>query len=102
MTANFRRIFEKKPAMAMVRLGALPGAPLHDDAAGPTGLVEAARKDLVASGNDRPREFCGDAASTATMAIAGSAPKVDGHPCNPIDTDCAGEFMRLVHQARKD
>jgi len=81
MTANFRRIFgQKKPAIAMVHLGALPGTPLYDEAAGPAGLVEAARKDLVAlqaagfdavmfgNENDRPYEFKADAASTATMA----------------------------------
>ena len=65
----------------MVHLGALPGAPLHDAAAGLAGLVEAARKDLLAlqaagfdavmfgNENDRPYEFTVDLASTATMAM---------------------------------
>jgi membrane complex biogenesis BtpA family protein len=81
MTASFRKVFgEKKPAIAMVHFGALPGAPLYDDDAGLAGLVEGARKDLVAlqaagfdavmfgNENDRPYEFKVDAASTATMA----------------------------------
>ena len=43
---NFTRVFgDKKPVIAMVHLGALPGSPLHD----PTlDLLQAARADLVA------------------------------------------------------
>ena len=75
---NFTRVFgDKKPVIAMVHLGALPGSPLHD----PTlDLLQAARADLVAlqaagfdavmfgNENDRPYEFKVDMASTATMA----------------------------------
>jgi membrane complex biogenesis BtpA family protein len=81
MSGNFRRVFgEGKPVIAMVHLGALPGAPLHDAGAGIEGIVAAARKDLLAlqaagfdavmfgNENDRPYEFKVDAASTATMA----------------------------------
>lgn len=81
MTDKFRRVFGGgKVAIAMVHLGALPGAPLHDAEAGLDGLVENARKDLRAlqaagfdavmfgNENDRPYEFRVDAASTATMA----------------------------------
>lgn len=81
MTASFRKVFgEKKPAIAMVHFGALPGAPLYDDKAGLAGLVAGARKDLAAlqaagfdavmfgNENDRPYEFKVDTASTATMA----------------------------------
>jgi membrane complex biogenesis BtpA family protein len=81
MTTNFRRVFgDRKPAIAMVHLGALPGSPLHDAEAGLAGLVENARKDLAAlqtagfdavmfgNENDRPYEFKVDTASTATMA----------------------------------
>lgn len=81
MTEKFRRVFgAKKPVIAMVHLGALPGAPLYDADAGIEGIVEAARKDLLAlqaagfdavmfgNENDRPYEFAVDAASTATMA----------------------------------
>jgi len=69
-----------KPVIAMVHLGALPGSPLYDAERGLDGLVEGARKDLVAlqtagvdavmfgNENDRPYEFAVDTASTATMA----------------------------------
>ena len=71
----------KKPVIAMVHLGALPGAPLYDRERGLDGLVEGARADLKAlqragvdaimfgNENDRPYEFKVDAASTATMAF---------------------------------
>ena len=81
MTGNFRRVFGMgKPVIAMVHLGALPGAPLHDAEAGLAGLVAGARRDLAAlqaagfdavmfgNENDRPYEFKVDTASTATMA----------------------------------
>lgn len=81
MTGNFRRVFgDKKPVIAMVHLGALPGTPLHDAGAGLAGLVDGARRDLAAleaagfdavmfgNENDRPYEFKVDTASTATMA----------------------------------
>jgi membrane complex biogenesis BtpA family protein len=81
MTEKFRRVFGAvKPAIAMVHLGALPGAPLHDRDAGIAGIVAAARHDLLAlqaagfdavmfgNENDRPYEFRVDTASTATMA----------------------------------
>jgi membrane complex biogenesis BtpA family protein len=78
---NFSRVFgDTRPVIAMVHLGALPGSPLHDAAAGLAGLVAAARADLTAlqaagvdavmfgNENDRPYEFQVDTASTATMA----------------------------------
>ena len=78
---NFTRVFGPgKPVIAMVHLGALPGAPLHDAEAGLEGLVEGARRDLAAlqaagfdalmfgNENDRPYELKVDPASTATMA----------------------------------
>lgn len=81
MSSKLRAIFgERKPVIAMVHLGALPGSPLHDAAAGLNGLVEGARRDLKAlqaagfdavmfgNENDRPYEFSVDVASTATMA----------------------------------
>jgi uncharacterized protein len=70
----------RKPVIAMVHLGALPGSPLHDHEGGLEALVEGARKDLAAlqdarfdavmfgNENDRPYEFKVDIASTATMA----------------------------------
>ena len=82
MTGNFKRVFgDKKPVIAMVHLGALPGSPLHDAEAGVAGIVEAARQDLLAlqaagfdavmfgNENDRPYEFKVDTASTASMAF---------------------------------
>jgi membrane complex biogenesis BtpA family protein len=79
---NFQAIFgATKPAIGMVHLGALPGAPLYDAAAGLNGLIAGARKDLLAlqaagfdavmfgNENDRPYEFQVDLASTATMAM---------------------------------
>ena len=78
---RFQKVFgRKKPVIAMVHLGALPGTPLHDRDAGLEGLVEAARADLLAlqaagfdavmfgNENDRPYEFKVDTASTASMA----------------------------------
>ncbi|MFK7753373.1 MAG: BtpA/SgcQ family protein [Sedimentitalea sp.] len=77
----FQRVFGPvKPVIAMVHLGALPGAPLYDQAAGLDGIVAGARADLEAlqragvdavmfgNENDRPYEFQVDTASTATMA----------------------------------
>ncbi len=79
---NFQAVFGGgKPVIGMVHLGALPGAPLHDAAAGLSGLIEGARADLRAlqaagfdavmfgNENDRPDEFKVDMASTATMAM---------------------------------
>lgn len=79
--SKFERVFgTRKPVIGMVHLGALPGSPLHDGAAGLQGLVDGARADLLAlqnagfdavmfgNENDRPYEFTVDTASTATMA----------------------------------
>ena len=81
MTTKFTSVFGSgKPVVAMVHLGALPGAPLHDAAGGVEAIIDAARKDLQAlqaagfdavmfgNENDRPYEFAVDTASTATMA----------------------------------
>lgn len=81
MTERFNAVFgARKPAIAMVHLGALPGTPLHDADAGMDGIVAAARRDLDAlqaagfdavmfgNENDRPYEFEVDTASTAAMA----------------------------------
>ncbi len=78
---NFRRVFGAgKPVIAMVHLGAMPGAPLYDPDAGVDGLVAGAAADLKAlqeagvdavlfgNENDRPYEFDVDRATTATMA----------------------------------
>ena len=78
---NYKRIFgDTKPAIAMVHVGATPGAPLYDAKVGLNGLVDAARRDLLAlktagfdavmfgNENDRPYELKVDTASTATMA----------------------------------
>ncbi|CAA9438893.1 MAG: photosystem I assembly BtpA [uncultured Rubellimicrobium sp.] len=81
MTDAFRRVFgSAKPVIAMIHLGALPGAPLYDESRGVEGLIEGARADLEAlqaagvdavmfgNENDRPYELKVDTASTATMA----------------------------------
>lgn len=81
MSGNFARVFKsKKPVIAMVHFGALPGAPLYDATAGLDGLLAGVRQDLKAlqdagvdavmfgNENDRPYEFRVDTASTATMA----------------------------------
>ena len=42
--SRFTQVFgERKPIIAMVHLGALPGTPLHDAAGGVEGIIEAAR-----------------------------------------------------------
>lgn len=78
---RFGQVFEgQKPVIAMVHLGALPGAPLYDPDAGVEGLIAGAAADIEAlqaagvdavmfgNENDRPYEFAVDTASTATMA----------------------------------
>lgn len=78
---NFQSVFgQTKPVIAMVHLGALPGAPLFDAAGGVEAILSAAAADLDAlqaagvdavmfgNENDRPYEFEVDRASTATMA----------------------------------
>ncbi|MBF9040723.1 BtpA/SgcQ family protein [Rhodobacterales bacterium LSUCC0387] len=78
---KFKAIFgDKKPVIAMVHFGALPGAPLYNVEAGIEGLIAGCRKDLQAlqaagvdavmfgNENDRPYELDVDTASTATMA----------------------------------
>ena len=68
-----------KPVIAMVHVGALPGAPLYDEDRGVEGIITDARADLLAlqaagfdavmfgNENDRPYELQVDVASTATM-----------------------------------
>jgi hypothetical protein len=78
---RFQKVFGAgKPVIAMVHLGAMPGAPLHDAARGVEGIIADARADLAAlqaagfdavmfgNENDRPYELRVDTASTATMA----------------------------------
>src|SRR5271166_4644883 len=80
-SGNYLRLFgDRKPVIAMVHLGALPGSPLYDAESGLEGLVEGARRDLEAlqaagfdgvmfgNENNRPYEIDVDAASAATMA----------------------------------
>ena len=46
---RFEGVFRtNKPVIGMVHHGALPGAPLHDNATGINGLIDAARSDLAA------------------------------------------------------
>ncbi|MBI4922749.1 MAG: BtpA/SgcQ family protein [Devosia nanyangense] len=79
--SKFKAVFGGiKPVIGMVHLGALPGSPLYSAQDGIEGLVEAARRDLIAlqragfdavmfgNENDRPYEFDVDTASTATMS----------------------------------
>jgi hypothetical protein len=79
--SRFARVFgDRKPVIAMVHLGALPGTPLYDPGAGIEGIVAAAARDLDAlqaagvdavmfgNENDRPYELRVDPASSATMA----------------------------------
>jgi uncharacterized protein len=79
--SRFQAVFgATKPIIAMVHLGALPGAPLHDESRGVAGILDDARRDLRAlqaagfdavmfgNENDRPYELSVDVASTATMA----------------------------------
>jgi uncharacterized protein len=79
--SRFAQVFgPSKPVIAMVHLAAMPGAPLHDPAAGVEGIIRGAAADLAAlqvagfdavmfgNENDRPYELSVDTASTATMA----------------------------------
>ena len=81
MKNRFNQVFAiKKPVIAMVHLGALPGSPLYNSEAGLDGLIEAARLDLHAlqdaqvdaimfgNENDRPYELKVDTASTSAAA----------------------------------
>ncbi len=78
---RFENLFgTKKPVIAMIHLGALPGSPLFDSEAGLNGLVNNALSDLEAlqsahvdavmfgNENDRPYELSVDTASTAAAA----------------------------------
>lgn len=78
---RFHKVFGAgKPVIAMVHLGASPGAPLHDAALGVEGIIAAARADLASlqnagfdavmfgNENDRPYELKVDTATSATMA----------------------------------
>lgn len=79
--SRFQAVFgANKPIIAMVHLGASPGAPLHDAERGIEGIVAGARADLLAlqaagvdavmfgNENDRPYELKVDTAASATMA----------------------------------
>lgn len=81
--SRFQNVFgPKKPVIAMVHFGALPGTPLYDDKGGVEAIIDGAARDLAAlqaagvdavmfgNENDRPYEMKVDAASTATMAYA--------------------------------
>jgi membrane complex biogenesis BtpA family protein len=78
---RFKAVFgTNKPIIAMVHLGASPGAPLHNADRGVEGILENARADLHAlqaagfdavmfgNENDRPYELKVDTAASATMA----------------------------------
>jgi len=79
--SRFKAVFgDRKPVIAMVHLGAMPGTPLYDAAGGVQAILDGADRDLAAlqaagvdavmfgNENDRPYELKVDAASTATMA----------------------------------
>ena len=81
MEDKFYKLFgTKKPIIAMVHLGALPGSPLYNKESGITGLIKEAKKDLEAlqtakfdaimfgNENDRPYQLKVDTASTAAAA----------------------------------
>jgi membrane complex biogenesis BtpA family protein len=78
---RFEEVFgRRKPVIAMVHLGAMPGTPLHDADGGVAAILRGAEADLAAlqaagvdavmfgNENDRPYELRVDPASTATMA----------------------------------
>jgi membrane complex biogenesis BtpA family protein len=79
--SRFSKVFGgKKPVIAMVHLGAMPGTPLHDAKGGVEAILRGAAADMAAlqaagfdavmfgNENDRPYELRVDTASTATMA----------------------------------
>jgi hypothetical protein len=79
--SRFQAVFgDRKPVIAMVHLGASPGAPLYDADRRVEGIFAAARADLRAlqtagfdavmfgNENDRPYELKVDTATSATMA----------------------------------
>jgi membrane complex biogenesis BtpA family protein len=82
MESRFGRVFGAgtKPVIAMAHLPALPGAPLHDAAAGMRGVVDAVARDLdilLAEGvdavmfcneNDRPYRLEASLSDAAAMA----------------------------------
>ena len=81
MEDRFYKLFgTKKPIIAMVHLGALPGSPLYNKQSGISGLIKEAKKDLEAlhsakfdaimfgNENDRPYQLKVDTASTAAAA----------------------------------
>ncbi len=81
MEDRFYKLFgTRKPVIAMVHLGALPGSPLYDKQSGINGLIKETQKDLEAlqtakfdaimfgNENDRPYQLTVDTASTAAAA----------------------------------
>jgi membrane complex biogenesis BtpA family protein len=107
MGGRFARIFgTRKPVIAMVHLGALPGTPLHDADAGLAGLIDGVRRDLRAlqeagvdavmfgNENDRPYEFKVDTASVATMAYVIGA--VRGEIAVPFGVNVLWDGMASV------
>ena len=81
MEDRFYKLFgTKKPIIAMVHLGALPGSPLYNKQSGISGLIKEAKKDLEAlhsakfdaimfgNENDRPYQLKVDTVSTAAAA----------------------------------
>lgn len=79
--SSMERLFGvRKPVIAMVHVGALPGTPGYDASGGMQAIVQAARRDLQAlqaagvdavmfgNENDRPYQLEVDVASTAGMA----------------------------------
>jgi membrane complex biogenesis BtpA family protein len=79
---RFRQVFpaRRKPLIAMAHIGALPGAPLHDETVGIAGIVGQLQRDidiLVESGfdavmfcneNDRPYQLKADLVAAAVMS----------------------------------
>jgi uncharacterized protein len=78
---RFQKLFgQRKPVIAMVHLGAMPGTPLYDADGGVDAILGGALADLQAlqaagvdavmfgNENDRPYELKVDTATTATMA----------------------------------
>jgi len=108
VTSRFRSVFGPgKPLIAMVHLGALPGAPLYAGGGGALeGIVEAARRDLDAlqaagfdavmfgNENDRPYELKADAAATATMAYV--IGRLRGHLRLPFGVDVLWDPMATL------
>ena len=99
--SNFQRVFgARKPVIAMVHLGALPGAPLYDEAGGVEAIVEGARlsgaRRIAFPHNDvaaAERELAATAAGQVSKLRRDLAPAMTGEDFSFFLREAPGAFV---------